>query len=117
MGLSAVRDMRGRQFNRRRPWGKPATIAGYCAALWLALTPVEVRAADPSLVCAELEAGPSRTVTRIIDGETLALDDGSELRLAGVLAPRALDVAAVPGTWRLELAAVEALQAMLLGRT
>ncbi len=67
--------------------------------------------------CAELEAGPSRTVTRIIDGETLALDDGTELRLIGMLAPRAIDVGTVPGTWRMELAAVEALQALVLGRT
>jgi len=76
-----------------------------------------VRATESRPVCAELEAGPSRTVARIIDGETLALDDGTELRLVGVLTPRAIDVGAVPGTWRMELSAVDALQALVLGRT
>ncbi len=58
-----------------------------------------------------------RTVTRVIDGETLALDDGSELRLAGTLAPRAIDVGAVPGTWPKESAAIDALQALVFGRS
>src|SRR5262245_55344462 len=77
----------------------------------------EGRAAGATPACAELEPGPTRTVTRVIDGETLALDDGTELRLVGVLAPRAIDVGTVPGTWRMELAAVEALQTLVLGRT
>ncbi len=41
-----------------------------------------------------LVKGPTRAVVRIIDGETLVLDDGSELRLIGAMAPRA------PGPWR-----------------
>src|SRR5581483_9604137 len=45
-------------------------------------------AAEPP-ACAGLEEGPTRSVARIIDGETVALDDGSELRLIGALAPRA----------------------------
>jgi micrococcal nuclease len=117
MGLSAVRDMRGRQCSRRSTRGKAATIAAGCAAIWLVLSLPAVRAAESKPACAELEAGPSRTVSRIIDGETLALDDGTELRLVGVLAPRAIDVGIVPGTWSMELAAVEALQALALGRT
>jgi micrococcal nuclease len=67
--------------------------------------------------CAGLESGLRRTVTRIIDGETVALDDGTELRLIGALAPRALDVAAEAGQWPIEVAALEELRALLLGRS
>jgi endonuclease YncB( thermonuclease family) len=69
------------------------------------------------LPCPGLEAGPTRTVTRVIDGETVALDDGAELRLMGALAPRASDVGAEPGLWPMEVAARAELRALLLGRT
>jgi endonuclease YncB( thermonuclease family) len=58
-----------------------------------------------------------RTVVRVIDGETLALDDGSQLRLIGALAPRASDVGADPGTWRLEESAKGELRAVTLGKS
>ncbi len=67
--------------------------------------------------CHGLEEGPTRTVTRVIDGETVALDDGAELRLVGALAPRAIDVGAEPGMWPTEVAAREELRALLLGKT
>ncbi len=73
-------------------------------------------AAEPP-ACAGLEEGPTRSVARIIDGETVALDDGSELRLIGALAPRAADVGAAPGTWPAEAAAVAELTALVLGRS
>ncbi len=69
------------------------------------------------LVCAGLQPGVTHTVTRIIDGETLALDDGRELRLIGALAPRAIDVGAAPGTWPLEIAAAAELRALVLGKS
>ena len=47
---------------------------------------------------------PARAVTRIIDGETAALDDGTELRLIGALAPRAIDAGTEPGMWPTEIA-------------
>lgn len=72
--------------------------------------------ADP-LPCTGLEPGPKRTVTRIIDGETVTLDDGSELRLTGALAPRAIDAGAEPGLWPMEVAAQEELRALLLGKS
>jgi micrococcal nuclease len=67
--------------------------------------------------CNGLEPGPARTVTRIIDGETAALDDGTELRLIGALAPRATDAGTEPGTWPAEIAATEELRALLLGKS
>ena len=67
--------------------------------------------------CAGLEPGPERTVTRILDGETVALDDGTELRLIGALAPRAIDAGAEPGMWPAEIAAAEELRALLVGKS
>jgi micrococcal nuclease len=67
--------------------------------------------------CAGLAPGPARTVIRIIDGETVGLDDGSELRLIGMLAPRAIDVGATPGAWPWEGKARDALQALVLGKS
>ena len=72
--------------------------------------------AEPA-ACAGLEEGPTRSVARIIDGETVALDDGTELRLVGALSPRAADVGAAPGTWPAEAAAVAELTALVLGRS
>jgi endonuclease YncB( thermonuclease family) len=43
--------------------------------------------------------GDTRAVARIVDGETLLLDDGRRVRLIGALAPRAGDVGAEPGSW------------------
>ena len=72
--------------------------------------------ADRPQLCAGLVAGQTRTVARIIDAETVALDDGSELRLIGALAPRAMDVGADAGSWPLEIAAQSELAALILGR-
>jgi endonuclease YncB( thermonuclease family) len=72
---------------------------------------------DPAPDCTGLVAGPTHTVTRVLDTETVALDDGSELRLIGALAPRALDAGAEPGRWPLEIAAEAELRALVLGRT
>jgi micrococcal nuclease len=86
----------------------------------LALLPSWASAAEgvaSQRMCAGLQPGPTRTVTRILDGETVALDDGTELRLIGALAPRAVDVGAEPGAWPLEIAAREALSALVLGKS
>ena len=72
-------------------------------------------AEEPTHPC--LSFGARHTVTRIIDGETVALDDGRELRLIGALAPRAIDVGAEAGRWPLEIAAAAELEAFVLGKT
>ena len=43
--------------------------------------------AGPAQPCT-LSPGPTATVARILDGETLQLDDGQQVRLIGALAPR-----------------------------
>lgn len=64
-----------------------------------------------------LKPGPIRTVARIIDGETVGLDDGREVRLIGALAPRARDAGAEPDAWPLEEAAKTTLAELTLGKT
>ena len=64
-----------------------------------------------------LARGDTRAVARVIDGETLALDDGRRLRLSGALAPRAGDVGASPGSWPPENEARAALSALAEGRS
>jgi micrococcal nuclease len=97
---------------QRDIWRRTLVIA----ASFLAAA-VHAAAAEPPVSCAGLEAGPSRTVTRILDGETMVLDDGAELRLTGALAPRATDADAERGAWPMEAAATEALRGLLLGKT
>ncbi len=58
-----------------------------------------------------LEAGPSHTVARIVDAETIVVDDGSEVRLIGALAPRSPSPGAAD--WPPERAAREALERLL----
>jgi micrococcal nuclease len=78
-----------------------------------------VRGADATTApeTCSLDAGDIRTVARIIDGETLALDDGSEVRLIGALAPRASDAGAQHGAWPDELNAIQTLTNLTLGHT
>ncbi|HEX5957260.1 MAG TPA: thermonuclease family protein [Hyphomicrobiaceae bacterium] len=88
-------------------------VAVLASGLALAVAPIA--AADTG--CAGLESGPTRTVIRIIDGETVALDDGTELRLIGALAPRAIDVDGKAGTWQPEAATMQGLRALVLGKS
>jgi endonuclease YncB( thermonuclease family) len=88
-------------------------------AAWLAIAllalPVEVaRGEAPPCPLAE---GDTRAVARVIDGETLALDDGRQLRLIGALAPRAGDVGAAAGSWPPENTTRAALAALVEGRS
>lgn len=70
------------------------------------------------LPCA-LEPGPTRAIAAVIDGENVRLDDGIELRLLGVLAPRASDAGASSGvaSWPPANDARRALQALVDGRS
>lgn len=63
-----------------------------------------------------LEPGPVRTVARVLDGETLVLDDGSAVRLIGALAPRARDAGAEAGAWPPETQSIDALSNLVLGQ-
>jgi endonuclease YncB( thermonuclease family) len=64
-----------------------------------------------------LQAGPTRAVVRVIDAETVLLDDHQEIRLIGALAPRSPDLSPRAQPWRPEEAATDALRALVLGRS
>jgi micrococcal nuclease len=65
-----------------------------------------------------LEPGPTRAVVAVVDGETLKLDDGAELRLIGALSPRAPDTGGTDSSfWEPESAARSALEKLVLGRS
>lgn len=94
------------------------------AAIALGLSVVAstcVAAAQPDMTdrfaACTLDRGALRAVVRVVDGETLALDDGAELRLIGALAPRALDVGAEPGQWPPELATIAVLKTLVVGKS
>jgi micrococcal nuclease len=89
-----------------------ALIASLPAA---AIPAAELSASKPPVGCT-LEPGPIRTVSRILDAETVELDDGSSVRLIGALAPRSGDAGAAPGTWPAELNAIRLLTTLTLGQ-
>jgi endonuclease YncB( thermonuclease family) len=64
-----------------------------------------------------LTAGEKRSVVRIVDAETVRLDDGTEVRLVGALAPRSPDLRPDAQPWRAEERAAAALSALVLGRS
>jgi micrococcal nuclease len=71
----------------------------------------------PTFPTCTLEPGAIHTVARIIDAETVVLDDGSEVRLIGALAPRATDSGATAGAWPAENDAIRVLSDLVLGHT
>lgn len=65
----------------------------------------------------QLDSGPRRAVAKVIDGETVRLDDGKVVRLLGVRVPHAGDAGAVAGTWPPETAAAAALARLVTGQS
>ena len=102
------------------PGGRPAgrfTIAMTAAAILAALSASPAPAQTAASLDCGLEAGPSRAVAAVIDGDTLRLDDGKEVRLIGLIAPRAEDAGAPRDSWPPENASRKALADRLAGRT
>jgi endonuclease YncB( thermonuclease family) len=64
-----------------------------------------------------LQAGPTRAVVRVIDAETVLLDDNEEVRLIGALAPRSPDLSPGAEAWPPEEQAAAALRDLVLGRS
>ena len=91
---------------------------GLIAALPLLLSPEALHAEPvPKTPSCMVERGEARAVAKVIDGETVRLDDGRTLRLAGALAPRAGDVGAEAGAWPAEAETRAALSSLVQGRT
>jgi micrococcal nuclease len=86
-----------------------ASLAGMAAA-----TAQDVRTDTETCT---LQAGPTRSVVRVIDSETVLLDDQQEVRLIGALAPRSPDFSPSAEPWAPEEAAIAALKALVQGRS
>ena len=85
-------------------------------AMAIALLGVTGIAAAPVEACPPA-ATEARAVTGVAGGNAVRLDDGTELRLSGVLVPSARDLPAPPEDWPLATQAEAALQRLLTGRT
>ncbi|MGQ0674398.1 MAG: thermonuclease family protein [Hyphomicrobium sp.] len=91
----------------------------------LALLIIPCSAAEPTRAPASPTTGPAciltteaeRAVTRIAGADTLQLDDGSELRLAGILPPRRPLTASGDAPWPPGEQAIQALSRLVIGRT
>ncbi len=85
-------------------------------AVGLLVPPCLMAQSSASPAPCTLEPGPIRTVTRVVDGETIILDDGKAVRLIGALAPRARDANAAAGAWPPELDTIKALSDLVLAK-
>ncbi len=102
------------------PGTSAARLLLWAGAFALSATAVALSAAvgnAADLPECRVEATMVRTAVKVIDGETLVLDDGSEVRLVGAMSPRASDVAAEHATLPLEGRAKSELEALVLGKS
>ena len=93
------------------------TLASVTAALFAATGVALAQTGLGEPDTCTLEAGPTGSVVRIIDAETVLLDGGVEVRLIGALAPRSPDLSPEAQSWPPEDEATAALRELALGRT
>lgn len=91
------------------------TLAGAVLAFGSTAQAAPAPARETSDACT-LQAAETRTVVAVRDAETIALDNGDEVRLIGALAPRARDTGTDETDWPPETAAVAALKELVLGK-
>lgn len=96
--------------------GLAAVLAGISPCLARGAKPAAMAAPRPTSACA-LEPGPLRAVAGIIDAETIKLDDGTEVRLSGALAPRPPDQALDVSFWPPAVEAKAALEQLVVGKS
>jgi len=63
-------------------------MSGMCVRASIMLLGGSLLCSPPAIAC-DLPRGETATVESVVDGETLKLTDGREVRLLGVKAPRA----------------------------
>lgn len=78
--------------------------------LFLALSPLSAAAG------AELSPGPEARVETVVDGDTVVLDDGAQVRLVGIQAPKLPLGRTGFRAWPLAEEAKDALESLVLGR-
>lgn len=99
--------------------GALGLIAGALGGAHADDTPAPPEAAAPATRCS-LAPGPTRAVARVIDAETIELDDKTQVRLIGALAPRpplGQAETSAAAEWKPEAEARAALQELVAGRT
>ena len=101
---------------------RPVLAAGIAGLAMLAVPATAQQqarepAATPRETPCELHAGPTRAVVRVIDAETVLLEDGREVRLIGALAPRSPDMSPNASTWPPEQQSEAALRDLVLGNS
>lgn len=95
------------------------TLASLAAVAALAVAASASMAQQPladTQTCT-LHGGATRSVVRVIDSETVLLDNHTEVRLVGSLAPRSPDLTPNAQAWPPEEAAIAALKKLVLGRS
>lgn len=90
-----------------------ATVPATVASRALAAAP----RADTQPAPCTLKAGDTHTVVAIVDAQTLELDDGSQVRLAGIVAPIPPAFLTADAVWPPEAQAIAGLKQLLLGET
>jgi len=99
------------------------TGVGWCRVippmsfLLFALSSTLLHAASERNPACALTAGPKRAVVKVIDAQTVALDDGAEVRLIGALSPGAPTAEIPIGRWSPARQAKAALEKLVLGRS
>lgn len=91
---------------------KRRLLAAPCLPLLVALT-----ATPPALAACDVRKQTARAVVAVIDGETIKLDDGREVKLIGVLAPAPPPSLAADGVWPPAEASRMALAGLITGKS
>ncbi len=84
----------------------------FCIALFASLIPSPV-----AFAACEVRKQTARAVVAVLDGETIKLDDGREVKLLGVLAPAPPPALAVDRVWEPAEASRKALSDLLTGKS
>ena len=79
--------------------------------------PLSDQAESTQRTACTLAPGPTRAVAKVIDAETILLDDNTEVRLIGALAPRRPDESADLAYWPPERDAKAELERLVLGKS
>jgi len=118
MGVGRTRSTLALTTSLAARWSLLSILAAMCVcAIVLAGFVPPLSAQPPHEERCVLEAGPRHAVDRVVDAETVLLDDGRQVRLIGALAPRAPNNSPAAARWRPEQDAVAALRDLIRGRS
>jgi endonuclease YncB( thermonuclease family) len=93
-------------------------VVAVAIAVWLAgdLAPSGVAFAAEITACTVGDMAPRATVAAVLDGDTVRLDDGRVVKLAGIEAPRRPLAAPEAEPWPLSAAARDGLERLVAGQ-